>query len=96
MIVHLEIYVVNQQGETQEAWRRSLTGLDGCPSAGMIYLLESKSSGAKWFFPNADGMVGKGEYYYVNREVFVSWVQVSQAADFSDFGFRVLIGNTWG
>lgn len=92
MPVHLQIYVVDQQGAAQAVWRRTLYDFPYTP-LGMRFLLRSTDRTAKWFFP--DGGVASGEHYDTNLDAYVVWIQVNQPANFEVFGFAPLHPERW-
>ncbi len=89
--VHFEIYLVDNQGLTQQVWRRSEYEMLA-PIPGVPYAFYSRGGGnEKWFFPSASG----GMHYDTMLEGYVVWDRVSQPADFEKFGFHELQRERW-
>lgn len=94
MMIHLEIYVVDQANVMQAVWRRTLFDVDTLPPVGAQYMLFTKDA-QKWLFPESSAV--KGEHYDSRLEVWVVWMQMTQTepVSFENFSFALMDRSRW-
>lgn len=95
MMIHLEIYVVDQASTMQAVWRRVLFDIDTLPPPGSSYMLYSTNGQPKWLFP-WDG-AQSGAHYDTRLEVWVVWLRLvmQEQVSFEHYGFALMDKSRW-